>query len=112
MTVNVTPDNDPPTVQTGVDTPDDDSDDTSSVGEVTTLEVFDHRFFYDDGDLRTSITITDPSTGMIWIDGVELRHSDNSGRRRQIITYTADIDATYLITVSSTSTTTVPDDPG
>ena len=38
MTVNVTPDNDPPTVQTGVDTPDDASDDTSGVGEVTTLE--------------------------------------------------------------------------
>ena len=65
---------------TGVDTPDDASDDTSGVGEVTTLEDTDHVFdhsefnFYDPDDPTsdlTSITITGlPSTGKIFIDGL------------------------------------------
>ena len=72
--------NQAPTVQTGVDTPDDDTDDTSGVGEVTTLEDTDHVFdhsefnFYDPDDPTsdlTSITITGlPSTGKIFIDGL------------------------------------------
>ena len=48
MTVNVTPDNDPPTIQTGVDTPDDASDDTSGVADVTTPEDTTYVFTLDD----------------------------------------------------------------
>ena len=105
MTVNVTPDNDPPTVQTGVDTPDDDTDDTSGVGEVTTLEDTDHVFdhsefnFYDPDDPTsdlTSITITGlPSTGKIFIDGVELT-ADNLATLGLDITK-ADIDASKVV---------------
>ena len=105
MTVNVTPDNDPPTVQTGVDTPDDASDDTSGVGEVTTLEDTDHVFdhsefnFYDPDDPTsdlTSITITGlPSTGTIFIDGVELT-ADNLATLGLDITK-ADIDANKIV---------------
>jgi hypothetical protein len=105
MTVNVTPDNDPPTVQTGVDTPDDTADDTSSVGEVTTVEDTDHVFdhsefnFYDPDDPTsdlTSITITGlPSTGKLFIDGVELT-ADNLATLGADITK-ADIDADKLV---------------
>ena len=105
MTVNVTPDNDPPTVQTGVDTPDDDTDDTSGVGEVTTLEDTDHVFdhsefnFYDPDDPTSdlnSITITGlPSTGKIFIDGVELT-ADNLATLGLDITK-ADIDANKVV---------------
>jgi hypothetical protein len=105
MTVNVTPDNDPPTVQTGVDTPDDTADDTSSVGEVTTVEDTDHVFghsefnFYDLDDPTsdlTSITITGlPSTGKIFIDSVELT-ADNLATLGADITK-ADIDADKLV---------------
>ena len=94
-----------PTVQTGVDTPDDASDDTSGVGEVTTLEDTDHVFdhsefnFYDPDDPTsdlTSITITGlPSTGKIFIDGVELT-ADNLATLGLDITK-ADIDADKIV---------------
>jgi VCBS repeat-containing protein len=100
MTIDVTPVNDAPTVQTGAGTSAT-NDDTSGVGEVTTNEDTDKVFahtdfnFYDldnPSSTLSSVTITAlPTNGKIFIDNTELTSTNLASLGADISK--ADIDA-------------------